>query len=100
MAIGMDDPITSGRIKSKTPREIIKKDKRKIFTLIKNGFTFDDEVLEAAGIRRSVSNERVYNSVCEHAVDTKRLPKDKLSLNKIIEELSTVEKEKVKANED
>lgn len=95
----MNDVITVGRIKSKTPEEIIKKDKRRIFKLIKEGLRFDDEVLQAAGIKRIVRDERVENSVCEHKPDNKRLPKDKMPLERILEILSTAENEKTQTDE-
>ena len=95
----MDDPITVGRIKAKTPCEIIKKDRHRILKLIKEGLSFDDEVLKAAGIKKVISNVRMVNSVCDHKQDDKKLPKDKMPLDKILDILSTAEKEKMKSDE-
>lgn len=96
---GMNDVITVGRIKSKTPEEILKKDKHRIFKLIKEGLRFNDEVLQAAGIKRIVRDERIENSVCEHKSDNKRLPKDKMPLERILEILSTAENSKTQTDE-
>lgn len=54
----MDDTIQIGR-SSKTVANIIKSDKKKIFSLIKDGYSFTDEVLSATGIKKTVSNVNI-----------------------------------------
>ena len=92
MIYGMDDTITYGRIKQKTPRRIIEKNKHKIFDLIKNGLEFSDEVLKEARITKTISNERVYLEICEHKheTSTKKLPTDKAPIGQILEELANL----------
>lgn len=95
MVYGMDDQLSYGRIKGKTPRQLIEKNKRKIFDLIKNGFSFDDDVLKNAGITKKITNVRVYNSFCDHySGETKKMPKERLSYDRIMEELSMTDAER------
>ena len=83
--------ITTGRYKGKTVNEVLEKDKKEIFYLIKKGVSFDDEVLSMSGITKKTSNVRFSQVFVEHAKDNKIYEKDTASLSKILKELRTID---------
>lgn len=83
--------IKSSKYGDKSIEELIKI-KGAIFSMIKDGYDFDDEVLEAAHIRKQNSNEKVYCRVGGSTpTKTKKLPKDTQSIKQIIYELNMIE---------
>lgn len=61
--------ILDGKYKGKTIGEIASIDKKFVLSMIKNGFSFDDEVLALAGLKKQVRNVHVgCDSVCDKAV--------------------------------
>lgn len=75
--------------------------KGKIFSLIKEGYEFDDEVLEAAHITKIIRNEHTYCMVRDfNGEKSKPLPKDSVSIKQIISELNTISKSPEKINDD
>lgn len=83
--------IKSSKYGDKSIEELIKI-KGAIFSMIKDGYDFDDEVLEAAHIRKQISNEKVYCRVGgDNSSKKKKLPKDTQSIKQIIYELNMLE---------
>lgn len=83
--------IKSSTYGDKSIEELIKI-KGAIFSMIKDGYDFDDEVLEAAHIRKQISNEKVYCRVGgDNSSKKKKLPKDTQSIKQIIYELNMLE---------
>ncbi len=83
--------IKSSKYGDKSIEELIKI-KGAIFSMIKDGYDFDDEVLEAAHIRKQISNEKVYCRVGDgKSTKKKNLPKDTQSIKQIIYELNMLE---------
>lgn len=91
-----DDKIEVGKYKGKTAREIINNEpnaKDIIFGLIKEWqIVFTDDVLKSVGIKRHVHSPTFKHIVIDRVVkEQKALPKDKMKLDKIIEELHTID---------
>lgn len=71
--------ILDGKYKGKTIGEVALVDKKFVLSMIKNGFSFDDEVLALAGLKKQVRDVHVgCDSVCDKAVvyNTKKDKKD------------------------
>lgn len=67
-----------------------------IFKYIKKGFDFDDEVLEKAGIKKSIRDEKVVTVLVEHEkIKEKVLPKDTESLKNILKSLNTLDNQPI-----
>lgn len=67
--------------------------KGKIFSLIKDGYYFDEEVLSAANITHTIRDRKIYSCVRDKVLyDTKKFPKDTMSTKQIIAELNTITK--------
>ena len=65
--------------------------KGKIFSLIKDGYCFDDEVLNAAHITKTIRDEKVFCCVGDIIpTDNINLPKETASTKQIISELNTI----------
>ena len=84
------DEIEIGKNKSVKVSDIVKK-KGQIFKLIKKGFLFDDEVLEAAHITKIVRDEKVINVCADHKEDKKTYAKDKENAKNIIKSLNILD---------
>ena len=87
----MGDTIKNGAFANKTVEEVTKI-KGAIFSMIKDGYEFDDEVLKAARIRKIIRDEKI-DFVVNTNKGNKRfnpLPKDTASLNQILAELHTL----------
>ena len=82
--------LTDGKDKGRKIADIISSDKKRIFALLREGKQFDDEVLTAAGIRKTVRDEKVTQVICEHAKDNKIYQKDTMRVDRIIGELATI----------
>ena len=88
----MNDHIKSGAFANKTVEEVTKL-KGAIFSMIKEGYEFDDEVLKAARIRKIIRDEKI-DFVVNTNKDNNRpnpLPKETTSLKQILAELSTLD---------
>lgn len=81
--------IENGKYKGYKVKDIIK-DKSKAFTIIKEGINLDDEALALAGIKKRVSDVKYSTVVVEHEKDTKVYQKDTQTVDKIINELTTL----------
>jgi hypothetical protein len=84
--------IDDGKFKGKKVSEVIK-DKKKVFSLIKDGFQLSDDVLAKAGIKKNIYNVKVTTQIVEHEKDNRVYPKETMSVSKIIKELETVERQ-------
>lgn len=88
-----DTQLTEGKFKNnpKTVREAFEDDSKIIFKLIKKyGYSFSDDVLAEAGIRKTVRNETFTNVIVEHdqvKPDNKKYKKDKKSIDEILDEI-------------
>lgn len=98
--ISIGDRINVGKSKDIPVVDLIK-EKGKIFSMIKEGYVFDDEVLSAAHVTKVIRDERVYSTVKDKGVERiKKLPKDTVSIKQIISELNTITKNQKENNED
>lgn len=86
-----DTELTEGKLKGKTVQEAFSEDKKIIFKLIKKyKYSFDDEVLAAAGIKKIVRDVTFTNVIVDHdqpKPNNKKLKKDKKSLDEILDEM-------------
>lgn len=87
----LDSCINNSTFRNKTVKEILVKNKRNIFNLIKEGYYFDDEVLQLAGISKRIKDISTTNQFVEHIKDIKVYEVDKTPLHKILKELATIE---------
>lgn len=87
----LNSTIESGEFKNKKIIDIIKNNKKDIFKLIKEGYSFNDEVLSTAGIKKTVKDVKTSIQVVEHSKDTRVFEVDKTPLHKILKEISTIE---------
>lgn len=70
--------------------------KGEIFRYIKEGYQFEDEVLERAGIIKKISNERTETVVVNHKeIKEKKYPKETESLRNILRSLNTIDNQKL-----
>lgn len=89
--LGLNDKINIGKNKKVFVSEIAT-DKATIFKYIKKGYSFDDEVLQTAGIKKTISNKKTYNVIVEHIdAEKKTFPKETASLKEILMSLHTIE---------
>lgn len=88
-----DTELTEGKFKNnpKTVREAFEDDKKIIFKLIKKyGYSFSDDVLAEAGIKKLVRDRTFSNVFVDHdkpKSDNKKLKKDKKSIEEILDEI-------------
>lgn len=66
MKLEINSTIDKGEYKGKKVSKILSDDKKCIFKLIKDGFDFSDEVLEQAGIKKSIHSVSTICSIVEH----------------------------------
>ena len=88
----MNDTIKNGHYADKTVAEIAKISGA-IFSMIKDGYEFDDEVLAAAHINRTTRDERVDFVVNLHKDSKcyKPLPVETASMKQILAEMNTLD---------
>jgi len=88
----LSDSIKLGKNKKAKVSELVET-KSEIFNLIKNGYQFDDEVLEKAHIKKKISNVKVITEfvTTPNNKKQKELPKDKESFKNIIKSINTLE---------
>lgn len=90
--LSLDSTFKKGKYANKSVADLVGI-KGQIFSMIKEGYVFDDEVLEAAHITKTIRDKKVYCSVgCfEHPKDTRVLPVETASMKQILSELNTLE---------
>lgn len=94
----LKDSINLGKGKKIPVSEIVNK-KGEIFNYIKNGYQFDDEVLEKAHIVKKISNERIISDCVEYKkVDKKALPKETESVKNILKSINTIDSQNIDEN--
>ena len=87
----LTDKITIGKKQKIAVSEIVNV-KGEIFRLIKEGYEFDDEVLEKARIKKTVSNIRVTSEIVRpKKTDNKVYPKETESIKTILKSINTLE---------
>ena len=88
-----DTQLTEGKFKNnpKTVREAFDDDNKIVFKLIKKyGYSFSDDVLAEAGIKKIVRNHTFNNVIVEHdpvKPDNKKYKKEKKSVDEILDEI-------------
>lgn len=93
----LEDTFDCGRHEGKTVREVIEKDRKKIVSLSKEGYYFDDEVLRFARYTRTIRDERIILEFVDKKVikDNKKYAKDSTEkAKKFIRDLSVLENDK------
>lgn len=86
----MESTIKNGKNSEISVSELVSI-KGKIFSLIKEGYEFDDEVLAAAHISKHIRDEKVYCRIGNlHMTNNSHLPKDTATTKQIISELNTI----------
>ena len=88
----MRDTIENGKYANKTVEEITKISGA-IFSMIKDGYEFDDEVLVTAHISKTIRDERTEFVVNIHKDEnsSKPLPVETASVKQILAELHTID---------
>ena len=91
--LGLNDKINYGKMRGGTVEDLVKKEgKSAIFSLIKSGHTFSDEVLSFAGIKKVVHDVHTTTNECfEKETDTKVYEKDTVKLSKILKEINSID---------
>ena len=89
MKLEINSIIDKSEYKGKKVSKILSNDKKCIFRLIKEGFNFSDEVLEQAGIKKSIHSVSTICSIVEHDNSelTKKLEIDTIDATTLINEL-------------
>ena len=89
----LKDSIKIGKKQKITVEEIIDK-KGEIFKYIKEGYEFDDEVLEKAHIKKNVKNTKIISGyISALKQKEKPLPKETESVKNILKSLNTIEEQ-------
>lgn len=70
--------------------------KGSIFQMLKKGYRFDDEVLEAAHITHKIRDEKTEIIISDHAKQTKTYEKDTAPLKEILKQIETLENDDYK----
>lgn len=89
--LNLDSIIEDGQYKGKRLSDLIS-DKKKIFNLISKGYVLSDDVLQKAGIKKSIRNVKTETVIVEHEKDDRVYEKDTMSVSKIIKDLETNER--------
>lgn len=90
-----DSVITEhGRYEGKIIEEVVTKNRKAIFSMIKKGVMFDDEVLSMAHIKKIEHPHTVTCEIERHAnKSNKKYEKDNAKLEDILKEINTLEHE-------
>ena len=89
--LNINSEMTVGKYKGKTVKYILENDKKEIFNLLKQGVSFNDDVLSLAGIKKNIRNVKITQVFTEHKKDTKIYEKETASLSKILKEIRTLD---------
>lgn len=88
----------------KTVRDVIDEGNgnKEIFRLVKRGYRFDDDVLKACRISRTVRDEEAYWEIAKHSQPkpSKSMKKDTANYEEIVESLSHIEVEEEEKTEE
>lgn len=83
-----------GAYKKRLISEIVEnKDKKEIFSFIREGYDVSDEVLEAVGIKKYVGEKKARSVIVDHVKDDAVYDKDTVSVKKVLTEISTLDNE-------
>ena len=83
-----------GAYKKRLISEIVEnKDKKEIFSFIREGYDVSDEVLEAVGIKKYVGEKKATSVIVDHVKDDAVYDKDTVSVKKVLTEISTLDNE-------
>lgn len=97
--LNIKSKVPCGKYKSTIVGDKLITDKKEILSLIKEGYTFTDEVLnEAKIVKRVTVVPHTYNRISEHQVDNKVYEKDTMSLKNILKSIHTIETSIVEEN--
>lgn len=90
--LSLDSTFKKGEYANKSVADLVGI-KGQIFSMIKEGYVFDDEVLKAAHITKVIRDKKVYFRVAcfEQPKDTMALPVETASMKQILSELNTLE---------
>lgn len=90
-ALSLKSKVSYGRYKDKSVEEIVAKNKAVIMKMIKDGYTFSDQVLKKVGLKKSIHGMKVSTQVVEHEKDTKTYAKDTKRVSEILNSLRTLD---------
>lgn len=93
----LNDIIDNDKYKNKTVREILENDRKKLITLSKEGYYFDDEVFKFARYTRTIRDEKIILEFVDRKVvkDKKKYSKDSTEkAKKFIQGLSVLDNDK------
>ena len=89
-----------GAYKKRLISEIVEnKDKKEIFSFIREGYDVSDEVLEAVGIKKYVGEKKARSVIVDHVKDDAVYDKDTVSVKKVLTEISTRDNEETLESE-
>lgn len=89
-----------GAYKKRLISEIVEnKDKKEIFSFIREGYDVSDEVLEAVGIKKYVGEKKARSVIVDHVKDDAVYDKDTVSVKKVLTEISTLDNEETPESE-
>ena len=84
---------TNGRYNGKTVRQIVENNRNEIMRLIKKGYNFGNDVLEAAHIKKSESAHVISNVICEHEKKSGKVyEKDTATMKEILHDINTIDR--------
>lgn len=88
----MESTLKKGKYANKSIADLVKIE-GEIFSMIKNGYEFDDEVLEAAHIKRNIRDVKVYCCVGGGKCGSMPLvlPKETASMKQILSDINTLD---------
>lgn len=86
----MKSTLGKGKYMNQSVADLVKIDGQ-IFSMIKEGYVFDDEVLAAAHVKKSIRNVKVYNRIGgDNVQNQKVLPKETASMKQILSEINNL----------
>lgn len=99
--LSLTDKINVGKKQRILVSDIVSK-KGELFKYIKRGYEFDDEVLEKAGVKKTIRNKRVINVVIDRDINesNKTYPKETESLRSVLKSLCTIDNQSYNKNID
>lgn len=84
--------VPSGKYKKELVGDNLINDKKEVFSLIREGYRFTEEVLSKVGITRKISVlPHSPNRITDHIVDNKVYEKDTMTLKNILKSIHTIE---------
>lgn len=84
--------VPSGKYKKELVGDNLINDKKEVFSLIREGYRFTEDVLSKVGITRKISVlPHSPNRLIDHVVDNKVYEKDTMTLKNILKSIHTIE---------